>query len=115
MRTTLCLLCFVGALHAQEGSHPPRLWVTSVAAMLAGTAADSYTSWHKHESNSFLASSNGQFGAKGVEIKVGIAAAVLVPQFIFRRRHEWRLPFAISNFAEAGIYTGAAVHNAGVR
>ena len=114
MRLTLFLLCFVGVLHAQE-SRPRHLWATSVAAMLAGTAADSYTSWHKHESNSFLASPNGTFGARGVELKVGIAAAVLVPQLIFRRRREWQLPFAISNFAEAGIYTGAAVHNQSVK
>jgi hypothetical protein len=97
-----------------ETPHEKRIrliWLTSIAAMTAGTAADAYSSWHKQESNSLLASSNGTFGAKGVTIKAGIGAAVLVPQIIFRRRHDWHTAFAISNFAEAGIFAGVTAHN----
>jgi len=91
------------------------LWMTSILAMGAGTAADAYSSWHKRESNSLLASSNGTFGEKGVAIKAGIAAGVLTPQILFRRHRDWHLAFAVSNFAEAGIFAGASVHNLNVK
>ena len=88
-----------------------QIWIASMIAMAAGTAVDAYSSWHKQEGNSLLASSNGTFGGKGVAIKAGIAAGVLTPQLIFRKHHDWHLAFAISNFAEAGIFAGAAAHN----
>jgi len=91
------------------------LWLTSIAAMTAGTAADAYSSWHKRESNSLLASSDGTFGVKGVALKSAIAGAVLVPQILLRKHHDWHLPFAASNFAEAGIFAGATVHNLSVK
>ncbi len=91
------------------------LWMTSILAMGAGTAADAYSSWHKRESNSLLASSNGTFGEKGVAIKAGIAAGVLTPQILFRKHRDWHLAFAVSNFAEAGIFAGATVHNLNVK
>jgi len=137
MRFALCLLCFVGAIPAQNlltspvptpskvtiasvnetphEQHVRRLWIASIAAMTAGTAADAYSSWHKQESNSILASSNGTFGAKGVSVKAAIAGGVLLPQIIFRRHRDWQLPFALSNFAEAGIFAGAAAHNLSVK
>jgi hypothetical protein len=87
------------------------IWIASIAAMTAGTALDAYSSWHKQEGNSFLASSNGTFGGKAAGIKAGIAAGVLTPQIIFRKRRDWHMAFAISNFAEASIFTGAAIHN----
>ncbi len=55
-------------------THIRHLWLASILTMSAATAADAYSSWHKHESNSFLASSDGTFGTKGVSIKAGIAA-----------------------------------------
>ncbi len=101
-----------------ETSHETRvrhIWLASIAAMAAGTAADAATSWHKHESNSILASSNGTFGAKGVAVKASIASAVLIPQVIFRHHTDWHSAFAISNFLEAGVFTGAAIHNVEVK
>lgn len=87
------------------------LWIASIFAMSAATATDAYSSWHKRETNSFLASSDGDFGAKGVAIKAGIASAVLIPQVLLRRHKDWHLPFAASNFLEAGIFAGATAHN----
>jgi hypothetical protein len=95
--------------------HFRRLWVASIVAMTAGTAADAYSSWHKRESNSFLASADGTFGAKGVSLKAGIAGAVLVPQILLRHHRDWHLPFAASNFVEAGIFAGATAHNLNVK
>ena len=91
------------------------LWLTSIAAMTAGTAADAYSSWHKRESNSLLASADGTFGVKGVALKSAIAGSVLVPQFFLRKHHDWHLPFAASNFVEAGIFAGATAHNLKVK
>jgi hypothetical protein len=97
-----------------EDRHDRRMkaiWITSIVAMVAGTGADAASSWHKRESNGLLASSNGTFGAKGVGIKMGIAGGVLIPQILFRKHKDLRLAFAIGNFAEAGVFTGAAIHN----
>ncbi len=96
-----------------EDSHnlSHRVWVASIFAMVAGTTADAVSSWHKRESNGLLASSNGAFGPKGVAIKAGIAAGILTPQIILRKHRDWQITFALGNFAEAGIFTGATIHN----
>ena len=82
--------------------------------MAAGTGADAATSWHKRESNGLLASSDGTFGAKGLAIKAGLAAGLLVPQILFRKHTDLRTAFTVGNFAQAGIFTGVAIHNAGI-
>ncbi|HEY3939723.1 MAG TPA: hypothetical protein VGL97_19980 [Bryobacteraceae bacterium] len=97
-----------------EDRHDRRIkaiWIASIVAMVAGTTADAASSWHKRESNALLASANGTFGAKGVGIKAGIAVGVLMPQIVFRKHKEWRIALAVGNFAQAGIFTGAAIHN----
>jgi hypothetical protein len=97
-----------------EDQHDKRLrtvWIASILAMTAATTADAVSSWHKQESNGLLASSNGTFGGRGVALKAGIAAGFLAPQIIFRKHRDWHAAFAVGNFAEAGIFTGAAIHN----
>ncbi len=132
----VALLCSASAIHAQSmftspapsskvtianvvetphEQHMRRIWIASIAAMTAGTAADAYSSWHKRESNSLLASADGTFGAKGVAIKAGIASGVLVPQILFRKHRDWHLAFAASNFAEAGIFAAATAHNVAIK
>ena len=88
-----------------------RLWITSMFALLAGTGLDAGTSWGKREGNSLLASSDGTFGPKGLSIKVGLAAVVLVPQICLRKHKDWRGIFIMGNFGEAAIYAGTAIHN----
>lgn len=92
-------------------THVRMLWIASILAMVAATSADAATSWHRRESNGFLASSDGRFGGKGVAIKGGIAAGILAPQIIFHRHHDWYIAFSVGNFAESGIFAGAAIHN----
>ena len=97
-----------------EDQHEKRvriIWIASIFAMTAGTAADAASSWNRRESNSLLASSNGTFGSKGLAIKGAIAAGMLAPQIIFRKHRDWHTAFAVGNFAEAGIYTGTTIHN----
>jgi len=91
------------------------VWIASIAAMFAGTSMDAATSWGRHEGNGLLAQNNGSFGSKGVGIKAGVAVATFVPQIILRKHKELRTPFIIGNFAEAGVFTGTAMHNLTVK
>jgi hypothetical protein len=100
-----------------EDRHEQRLkylWIASIFAMAAGTGADAATSWHKRESNGLLASSDGTFGAKGLGIKAGIAGGLLLPQILFHKHKDLRSAFTVGNFAQAGVFTGIAIHNAGI-
>jgi hypothetical protein len=100
-----------------EDRHEQRLkylWIASIFAMAAGTGADAATSWHKRESNGLLASSDGTFGAKGLGIKAGLAGGLLLPQILFRKHKDLRTAFTVGNFAQAGMFTGIAIHNAGI-
>jgi hypothetical protein len=101
----------IASVAGERGSRMRTVWIVSIGTMLGATAADAYSSWGKRESNSLLASANGTFGGKGVAIKAGLAGCVLTPQFLFRKHSDWHLAFAVSNFAETGIFTGAAIHN----
>jgi hypothetical protein len=106
------------SIATEESQHDrtmKHVWIASVAAMFAGTSMDAATSWGRHEGNGLLAQSNGTFGAKGVGIKVGVAAVSFVPELILRKHKELRTPFIIGNFAEAGIFTGTAMHNLTVK
>ena len=91
-----------------------RLWYGTIAMMLAGNTADAITSWHKHEANGLLASSDGTFGGKAIGIKVGVSAAILVPQFVFRHHPELRKEFIIGNLIDAALFGGTAIHNTGI-
>jgi hypothetical protein len=72
------------------------------------------SSWGRYESNPLLRSSDGRFGAKGVSIKLLAAGVTLVPQICLRRHQHTQRLFTVINFAQAGLYTGAAIHNMGV-
>ncbi len=107
----------ISIANVEEDRHERRLkylWIASIVAMAGGTGADAATSWHKTESNGLLASSDGTFGAKGLAIKAGLAGGLLVPQILFRKHTDLRTAFTIGNFAQAGIFTGVAIHNAGI-
>ena len=82
-----------------------------MVAMAGATAFDAGSSWHKRESNSLLASSDGTFAGKGLAIKTSIGVGILAPQILFRKHKDLRSAFSIGNFAEAGIFTGTAIHN----
>jgi hypothetical protein len=92
-----------------------RLWIGSMAAVVAGTAADAASSWGKLESNSLLASSNGAFGAKGLALKGAFAAAIIVPEIFLRKHKELRTSFIVGNFGEASIFGGAVIHNLSIK
>lgn len=91
-----------------------RIWIASMIAMAAASGFDAGTSWGKFESNGLLASPDGTFGARGLSIKAGVAAAIIVPQILLHKHKDLRAKFAAGNFAGAGVFTGVAIHNLGI-
>ncbi len=91
-----------------------RIWIASMVAMGAATGMDAGSSWGKREGNSLLASSDGTFGAKGLSIKAGVAAGIILPEILLRHHKDLKSKFAIGNFAEAALFGGVAIHNMGI-
>lgn len=126
IRPLLCLVLGVLTLQAQsqpasllslredDKPHVSKVWIASTVALLAATSLDAASSWGKYEGNPLLRSSNGTFGAQGVSLKFAIAGAMLAPQLLFRKNHRATKFFTIANFAQAGMFTGVAIHNFGI-
>ena len=100
--------------NTKEHATQKRLWITSLLALGAATSADALTSFGKTESNSVLASGSGTFGARGVALKSVMAGTVLGLQLVLRRNDSMRTAFICGNFAEAAIFSAAALHNVGI-
>lgn len=88
-----------------------RLWIASVMTAVAGTTLDAASSWGLREENGLLASSNGQFGARGVALKAALAAATIVPEIYLRKHQDLKRAFIVGNFGEAAMFSGVAIHN----
>lgn len=99
---------------AESRPHVSKLWIVSSLALLAATSLDAGSSWGKYEANPLLRSSDGRFGARGVSIKFAMAGAALAPQFLLHRNHTATRLFTVVNFAQAGMYSGIAIHNFGI-
>lgn len=91
-----------------------RIWIASMFAMVAASGFDAGTSWGKQEANGLLASPDGTFGARGLSIKAGVAAAIIMPQILLRKHKDLRTKFSVANFAGAGVFTGVGIHNLGI-
>jgi hypothetical protein len=91
-----------------------RMWICSMFAAIAATGADAATSWGKTEGNGLLASQDGTFGAKGLSMKAGLAAGIIMPQILFRKHKDLKSAFALGNLADAAIFTGVSIHNVGI-
>jgi hypothetical protein len=89
-------------------------WKISIAALATASAMDAVTSLGKYESNGLLRGPDGKFGTRGIALKAGITGITLLPQLLLRNHENLRKPFTIANFAQAGMYSGIAIHNAGI-
>ena len=108
----LVFMTFCSAAYAQEPSDKhKRLWKWSLVAVAACTALDAATSMHNSEANPMLRSSNGQFGYRGMLIKSTIASGTIAFEWHFTKRTQMYKPLAIFNFAQAGVFAGAAAYN----
>jgi hypothetical protein len=89
-----------------------KAWKVSLAPMIAGFAVDATSSRGLRETNPVLAGSDGQFGAKGAMIKVGIGVALIGVEYLIVRKHPsagkflWKL-----NLGAAAVSGITAAHN----
>lgn len=115
--SALVLLLAVPA--SASGNPWKKLWVVSTVALAAGTAMDFSSSVGKAEMNPALRSSTGQFSAgRAIALKGGIAVGLIVTQRFYARRHPGvpvEKTAAITNFVSAGVMTGVAFRNRGIR
>ena len=91
-----------------------KVWIASLCALAASTAFDASSSMGKRELNPALRSPDGTFGARGIGIKAGLTAGIIIPQLFFRRQPGMYKNLAIANFVSAGVLTGIAAHNLSV-
>jgi hypothetical protein len=88
----------------------------SVAAVLAGSVADTASGWKSEEANPVLAGTGKQFGAESVAIKSGLVGVSLLIQYIaLRHRPDLYKRMAWLNLVTAGALGGVAGHNVSVR
>jgi len=91
-----------------------RLWRISVAALGAANAMDIQSSWSKHELNATLAGPNGNFGAQGALLKLGMQGGLLGVEYLLLRHHPSSHAFRAVSFINFGIAAGigaVAGHN----
>jgi len=92
------------------------LYRWSIAAAIAGNAADVASSWHQQEANPLVAGGGAQFGVTSIAIKSGFVATSLVIQHIaLRHRPDLYRKLAWLNFGTAGVLGGVAKYNMGLR
>ena len=96
--------------------HPAREWKWSAAAVAGASFADAATSFRGYELNPVLRGSDGRFGTRGIAIKGGVVAGMLLAQRTVGRRNPraYRV-FAKVNWVVAGVTSGVAVRNTRVR
>lgn len=81
----------------------------SLAALMAGNAADGVSSWQRPEMNPIL---GPQFNSRAVAIKFGIVGATaLLERALVKKHPELAKGFAVANFTAAGVFTGVAIRN----
>jgi hypothetical protein len=118
MHKLLLLVALTGCgLHAQDAAGPKpgvTFWRVSVTALAAAHAMDIHSSWGKHELNGMLANSNGNFGAQGALVKLGLQGGLIGLEYLITRGHPTRKMYralGIVNFGAAAGIAGVAAHN----
>jgi hypothetical protein len=108
---------------AQDIQPSLKLWTVSAATLSSANAIDALSSMRLNrdpnlrESNSLLASSSGRFETgRAVGIQAGLAACILVPEYLLIRRHpKLARAFSYVNFGLSAIPAQAAIHNFGLK
>ena len=85
----------------------------SLASIVASSAADSVSSWHKSEANPVL---GPQFDARSLALKAGfITTSSVLERLVIRHNPRLYRPFGWMNFGLAGALGGVGAHNTRVR
>jgi hypothetical protein len=93
-----------------------RLYRWSLAAVAAGNAADTFSSWHQPEANPLLASPGSEFDGRSVLVKSAlVGASLLVEHWALRQNPHLYRTFAWLNFTIAGVLGGVVAHNIALR
>ena len=88
------------------------LYRWSLAAALAGSAADTFSSWSHPEANPLLANPGSNFDARSAVLKSALlGASFLIEYYALRHNPHLYRHFAWLNFTIAGVLGGAAAHN----
>jgi hypothetical protein len=89
-----------------------KLYRWSLAAVAAGNAADTFSSWHHPEANLFLANPGTNFDGRSVALKSAfIGASFLIEHWALKHNTGLYRPLAWLNFAIGGALGGVAAHN----
>ena len=108
LKRLLILALLASSAHAEGSGHKLYRW--SVAALVAGNAADVAGSWGRRELNPALG--RGNFGAQQIAIKSGVVAGALVIQhFVVKYKPETERAIVVGNFVAAGVFGGVAVQS----
>jgi hypothetical protein len=97
--------------------NPPKsegntLYRWSLAAAVAGSAADTFSSWSHPEANPLLANPGSNFDTRSVLLKSALlGASFLIEYYALRHNRHLYRPFAWLNFTIAGVLGGTAAHN----
>ncbi|MEZ5353058.1 MAG: hypothetical protein R2762_10515 [Bryobacteraceae bacterium] len=123
IRLTTCLLiALLLSASVSAGSldsvsyHPPkqrsRFWRASVLSILAASALDTHSSFHRYEGNPLLRGPDGRFRYRGFAIKAAITGGALGAQYyLLRRGPKAEKASAFVNFGISGMLAGVAATN----
>jgi hypothetical protein len=88
----------------------------SLAAVAAGNAADTFSSWHQREANPLLAGPGSEFDGRSVLLKSAlVGASFLIERWALRQNPRLYRTFAWLNFTIAGVLGGVVAHNMSLR
>ena len=92
------------------------LYRWSLAAVAAGNAADTFSSWHQPEANPLLAGPGSEFDGRSVLLKSAlVGASLLVEHWALHQNPRLYRTFAWLNFTIAGVLGGVVAHNMELR
>jgi hypothetical protein len=93
-----------------------KTWKLSLAPLVASQALDASSSYGMRELNPLLASPNGGFEAKALNIKLAMTAAVVGVEYLIVRKHPGAARrLAALNWATGAVTTGFAIHNYAIK
>jgi hypothetical protein len=119
---TVCLLAvlLIGLSRPCQAAEPhkrsKKLWLVSVAMVVAANALDVASARGRYEGNPLLRAPDGRFTVgRGALLKsAGFGTALVVEAFVLRENPRMANSAAVANFVTAAAVTAVAVRNWGI-
>lgn len=103
---------FLTAPLKSEKSDGKTLYRWSLAAVAAGNAMDTFSSWNRPEANGALATPGSNFDARSMALKSAfIGTSFLIERWALKHNSGLYKPLAWLNFSIAGVLGGVSAHN----